>query len=241
MARTRKEHLLRLKAILVLEDGSVWPGEGFGAFAKVSGEVVFNTGMVGYPESITDPSYHGQILCQTYPLIGNYGVSPKSFESDKPRIWGYAVSEQCDHPSHATSEKTLADWLKENGIPGISGIDTSALTKKLRIHGVMLGILETYYSKVDLASLRREAKLIQDPSKRHLVSEVTTKKEKIYNKEAPGPLEMTTPAGTCSAMRPAEVDAGTRTTRTPRRTRQLMMLSLAPQSIRTTVRAASLL
>ena len=172
-----------MKAVLVLEDGSVWPGEGFGAFAKVSGEVVFNTGMVGYPESITDPSYHGQILCQTYPLIGNYGVSSKSFESDKPKIWGYVVSELCETPSHATSEKTLDDWLKENGIPGIAGIDTRALTKKLRVHGVMLGILETYYTKVDLAALRREARLIPDPNKRHLVGEVTAKRIKVYNKD----------------------------------------------------------
>ena len=116
-----------MKAVLVLEDGSVWPGEGFGAFAKVSGEVVFNTGMVGYPESITDPSYHGQILCQTYPLIGNYGVSSKSFESDKPKIWGYIVSELCEVPSHASSEKTLDAWLKENAIPVIAGLDTRAL------------------------------------------------------------------------------------------------------------------
>ena len=173
-----------MKAILVLEDGSVWPGEGFGAFAKVSGEVVFNTGMVGYPESVTDPSYHGQILCQTYPLIGNYGVSSRSFESDKPKIWGYAVGEACEHPSHATSETTVSDWLKENGIPGISGIDTRALTKKLRVHGVMLGILETYFSKVDLRSLRREAKLIPDPNKRRLVAEVTAKKIKVYNRDA---------------------------------------------------------
>jgi carbamoyl-phosphate synthase small subunit len=172
-----------MKAVLVLEDGSVWPGEGFGAFAKVSGEVVFNTGMVGYPESITDPSYHGQILCQTYPLIGNYGVWSKSFESEKPRIWGYIVSELCAVPSHATSEKTLDAWLKENGIPGIAGLDTRALTKKLRVHGVLLGILETYYTKADLPSLRREVKLIPAPDKRHLVGEVTAKKIKVYNKD----------------------------------------------------------
>jgi carbamoyl-phosphate synthase small subunit len=172
-----------LKAVLVLEDGSVWPGAGFGAFAKVSGEVVFNTGMVGYPESITDPSYHGQILCQTYPLIGNYGVWSKSFESEKPRLWGYIVSELCDVPSHATSEKTLDAWLKENGVPGLAGVDTRALTKKLRVHGVMLGILETYYAKADLAALRREARLIPAPDKRHLVGEVTAKKVMIYNKD----------------------------------------------------------
>jgi carbamoyl-phosphate synthase small subunit len=172
-----------MKAILVLEDGSVWPGEGFGAFAKVSGEVVFNTGMVGYPESITDPSYHGQILCQTYPLIGNYGVSSKAFESGKPRIQGYVVGEACEIPSHASSEKSLDAWLKEHGVPGISGLDTRALTKKLRVRGVMLGILETYYTKVDLGALRREARMIPDPNKRHLVSEMTVDRIKVYNRD----------------------------------------------------------
>ena len=175
-----------MKAVLVLEDGSVWPGEGFGAFAKVSGEVVFNTGMVGYPESITDPSYHGQILCQTYPLIGNYGVSVQELRVRQARRSGAISSaKSATGPSHATSEKTLDAWLKENGIPGISGVDTRALTKKLRVHGVMLGILETYFTKVDLGSLRREARLIPDPNKRHLVAEVTTKKIKIYNKDCP--------------------------------------------------------
>lgn len=172
-----------MKAVLVLEDGSVWPGEGFGAFAKVSGEVVFATGMVGYPESITDPSFHGQILCQTYPLIGNYGVSPKAFESDKPKIQGYVVSELCSAPSHASSEKNLDAWLRENGIPGICGLDTRALTKKLRTRGVMPGILETYYTKVDLAALRRESRMISDPNKRPLVAEMTVKRIKIYNRD----------------------------------------------------------
>jgi len=172
-----------MKAVLVLEDGSVWPGEGFGAFAKVSGEVVFNTGMVGYPESITDPSYHGQILCQTYPLIGNYGVSSKAFESDKPKIQGHIVSEHCEIPSHASSEKSLEAWFREHGVPGLSGLDTRALTKKLRVHGVMLGILETYFTRVDLAALRREARLIPDPNKRHLVGEMTVGKIKIYNRD----------------------------------------------------------
>ena len=88
------------KAILVLEDGSVFRGIGFGALTKVHGEVVFNTGMVGYPEAITDPSYKGQILVQTYPLIGNYGVNPASFESDGPKIEGYAIHELCRDPSH---------------------------------------------------------------------------------------------------------------------------------------------
>ncbi len=140
--------------------------------------------MVGYPESITDPSYHGQILCQTYPLIGNYGVSSKSFESERPRIWGYVISELCDAPSHATSEKTLDAWLNESGVPGICGVDTRALTKKLRVRGVMLGILQTSRDGIDAKALLREAKSIPDPNKRHLVSEMTVKKTKVYNLDA---------------------------------------------------------
>jgi carbamoyl-phosphate synthase small subunit len=174
------------KAILVLEDGSVWKGKGFGALGKSSGEVVFNTGMVGYPESITDPSYNGQILCQTYPLIGNYGVSSKSFESGRPMIEGYIVSELCEKPSHSTSEKSLDQWLAENGIPGICGIDTRALTKRLRVRGVMLGILQTYRDEIDVKALLDEAKRIPDPNKRDLVSEVTIKGTRIYNASPSG-------------------------------------------------------
>jgi carbamoyl-phosphate synthase small subunit len=173
-----------VKAVLVLKDGSVWQGEGFGAVAKVSGEVVFNTGMVGYPESITDPSYHGQILCQTYPLIGNYGINSRNFESPGPRIAGYITSESCDTPSHQSSQKTLHSWLRENGIPGIKGIDTRALTKKLRVHGVMLGILKTFNNKTGVRSLLNEVKHIQDPNQRDLVAEVTAKQIRIYRKSS---------------------------------------------------------
>ncbi|MFC2174839.1 glutamine-hydrolyzing carbamoyl-phosphate synthase small subunit [archaeon] len=164
----------------MLEDGSVWEGKGFGALATVSGEVVFNTGMVGYTESITDPSYYGQILCQTYPLIGNYGVSSKGFESDGPKITGHVVSELCNQPSHSTSEKTLDAWLKENNVPGISGIDTRALTKRLRVHGVMRGIVQTFEGRVDVEALKEDAKYIPDPNTRNLVAEVTVKETKVY-------------------------------------------------------------
>ena len=170
-----------LRAALVLEDGSVWEGRGFGAPGRVEGEVVFNTGMVGYPESITDPSYHGQILCQTYPLIGNYGVDPGCFESAGPRIQGYVVGELCRIPSHSTSKLTLDDWLRQNGVPGLQGIDTRALTKRLRVKGVMLGILEVSEKEPALEDLRALAKRIPDPQARHLVAEVTTPELKIYN------------------------------------------------------------
>jgi carbamoyl-phosphate synthase small subunit len=170
--------------MLVLADGTVFEGVGFGAPVKIGGEVVFNTGIVGYPESITDPSYHGQILCQTYPLIGNYGVNPASFESERPRIAGYVVSELCEKPSHATSIKTLGDWLRENGIPGVAGTDTRALTKKLRVHGVMLGLLAISDGPLNARKLRAEALSLPDPNARDLVAEVTTPEIRIYNPQA---------------------------------------------------------
>jgi carbamoyl-phosphate synthase small subunit len=172
------------KAILALADGTVLEGVGFGASARIGGEVVFNTGVVGYPESITDPSYHGQILCQTYPLIGNYGVDPTRFESERPRIAGYVISELCERPSHATSIKTLDDWLRENGVPGIAGVDTRALTKKLRVHGVMPGLLAVGEGPLNADRLRRDARVAPDPNARDLVAEVTTPEIRIVNPRA---------------------------------------------------------
>ncbi|MCX8170538.1 MAG: carbamoyl-phosphate synthase small subunit, partial [Candidatus Bathyarchaeota archaeon] len=139
------------KAVLVLEDGSFFIGRGFGAVRKISGEVVFSTGMVGYPESLTDPSYYGQILTLTYPLIGNYGVPaydcnefgvPVKFESVGIKVTGLVIQELCEKPHHWASRRTLDEWLGSEGIPGIYGIDTRRLTKRLREKGVMLGILQ---------------------------------------------------------------------------------------------------
>jgi len=176
----RETGLIR-RATLALADGTVLQGVGFGASARTGGEVVFNTGIVGYPESITDPSYRGQILCQTYPLIGNYGVDPARFESERPQIAGYVVAEFCARPSHATSQKTLDDWLRESGVPAIAGIDTRALTKRLRVHGVMTGVLEAGDGPQSPARLRREAREVPDPNARDLVAEVTTREIRIAN------------------------------------------------------------
>ncbi|MBI2075641.1 MAG: glutamine-hydrolyzing carbamoyl-phosphate synthase small subunit [Candidatus Aenigmarchaeota archaeon] len=159
--------------MLVLEDGTVFYGKPFGASKAVSGEVVFNTGMVGYTEAITDPSYKGQILCQTYPLIGNYGVSEDDFESDSPKIEGYIVSEICKKPNHRTAQKSLDSFLAEHGVPGIAGIDTRALTKKLRMKGVMLGVLSTEDGTAP------ETK-IPDPNETDLVEKVTISKPIFY-------------------------------------------------------------
>ena len=127
---------------LILSDGTEVSGESFGSETSTSGEVVFNTGMMGYPESLTDPSYFGQILVLTYPLQGNYGV-PECFffESKRIQVKALVVQNYIDHPSHFESRETLSAWLKKEGIPAISGVDTRALTTKLRYHGVMLGRL----------------------------------------------------------------------------------------------------
>ena len=128
---------------LYLEDGSVFDGTSFGAQVSTSGEVVFNTGMVGYVESLTDPSYAGQILVCTYPLIGNYGVPDEStFESRKIQVAGLIVSEYSEQYSHHAAKRSLGAWLTKAKIPAIHGVDTRALTKKLREHGVMLGRLD---------------------------------------------------------------------------------------------------
>lgn len=128
---------MKKKAYLTLQNGKVFAGERFGADGEVVGELVFTTGMTGYIETLTDPSYYGQIVTQTFPLIGNYGVIPPDAESKKPWVSAYIVREKCDSPSNFRSEKTLDDYLKENGIVGLYGIDTRELTKIVREAGVM--------------------------------------------------------------------------------------------------------
>ena len=131
------------KATLVLEDGSVFEGYSFGADVRGYGEVVFNTSMTGYQEVLTDPSYSGQIVVLTYPLIGNYGVNDTDFESKRIQVSGFVVREDCMEPSHWQSTHTVSEFLAAAGIPGISGIDTRALTRKLRSGGVKMGIIAT--------------------------------------------------------------------------------------------------
>src|SRR6516165_941660 len=127
---------------LLLEDGTEMSGRAFGATGSVGGEVVFNTGMAGYTEALTDPSYRGQILVLTYPLVGNYGVPDLTsngvdFESRRIQAAGLIVSEVCDEPNHWNAFSSLSRWLKSEGVPGLSGVDTRALTKRLRTQGTM--------------------------------------------------------------------------------------------------------
>jgi carbamoyl-phosphate synthase small subunit len=132
-----------MKAILALEDGSVFHGQGFGAHASACGEVCFNTSMTGYQEILTDPSYKGQIVTMTYPLIGNYGVNSQDVESWKPHASGFVIRELSPVVSNWRADFSLEKYLEDNGIPGIQGIDTRALTKKLRVRGALNGFIST--------------------------------------------------------------------------------------------------
>jgi len=167
------------KGVLELEDGTLFEGVLFGKVGPTDGEVVFNTGMVGYVESLTDPSYSGQILTFTYPLMGNYGVPPWDtgrFESERVQVRGIVVSDLIREHSHWGSEKGLHDWLEESGIVGISGVDTRELTKVLRERGTMLG-------RIYPADERPEGFEIEDPNATHLVAGVSMNEVKEHEGE----------------------------------------------------------
>jgi len=166
------------KAKLILEDGKEFTGLSFGYEGSVAGEVVFNTAMTGYPESLTDPSYKGQILVATYPLVGNYGVPQKDsenglfkyYESDKIAVQAFIVSDYSFEFSHWNASESLGDWLKSQKIPGIFGIDTRELTQILRESGTMLGKIIIYENDIDW----------YDPGKENLVAQVSPKKVETY-------------------------------------------------------------
>ena len=139
------------KALLALEDGRVFEGTAFGAEATHTGEICFNTSMTGYQEVLTDPSYRGQIVTMTYPMIGNYGVNPLDTESEQPHVRGFVIEELCEVPSNWRSTQSLNDYLKEWRIPGIQGIDTRALTSHLRTRGAMRAVITSSVLNIDEA------------------------------------------------------------------------------------------
>jgi len=157
-------------AKLALEDGTVYTGYGFGASGEAFGEVVFNTSMSGYQEVLTDPSYRGQIVTMTYPLIGNYGVNAEDQESARPQVQGFIVRELTRVPSNFRSQNTLESYLAENNIPGLEGIDTRALVRRLRVRGAMTGVLSTH--DLDDAALVHKARTSPGIVGRDLVREV---------------------------------------------------------------------
>jgi carbamoyl-phosphate synthase (ammonia) len=174
------------RAVLELSDGSKYNGISFGADTSMAGEVVFTTGMVGYPEALTDPSFQGQILNMTFPMIGNYGVPctktkdeyglPKFLESDRIHAAGMIVQDYSTHYSHWNAKSSLSEWLVRENIPAIAGIDTRAITKKIRAKGAMSGriVIEGH-----------SAPAFADPNKRNLVAEVSSKTVRTFGKGNP--------------------------------------------------------
>ena len=169
-------------AVLALEDGTIFRGKSFGAQLDVSGEVVFNTSMIGYPELLTDPSYHEQIVVMTYPILGSYGVPsyslcdehglPLHYESDSIKVRGYAIH-SLSRPSHWSSDRKLEDWMEQEKVPGIKGIDTRAVTRKIRNNGTMLGLLKTSDNEIGQEQVKAELSTLTDPNNRDLVRNVS--------------------------------------------------------------------
>jgi carbamoyl-phosphate synthase small subunit len=196
-------------ATLILSDGTQWKGVSFGANVDSDGEVVFNTAMQGYPESMTDPSYRGQILVTTFPLVGNYGVPSeelnewgfsKNFESEDIHVKGLIVTQVSETYSHFAAVSSLQNWMEHHKIPGITGIDTRALTKHLREKGVMLGrIVADDSVNSDQSTVNGE---IEDPNKRNLVDDVSIDEKVIYDPAADAPkTDLTILAYDCGMKR----------------------------------------
>ncbi|MGI6030509.1 MAG: carbamoyl phosphate synthase small subunit [Eubacteriales bacterium] len=168
------------KAWLVLEDGSVFEGKSFGCEGTTVGEVVFATGMTGYQETLTDPSYFGQIVTQTFPMIGNYGVNSQDFESDKVYLKGYIVREYCEEPNNFRCEGTIDEFLKKQGVIALYDIDTRALTRRIREKGVMNGAITTEEARLHDPALLAE---IHSYVIRDAVKSVSIKEYKVYEPE----------------------------------------------------------
>ena len=169
-----------MKAILLLEDGTVFEGKSFGAKGQKCGEVVFNTSMAGYQEILTDPSYHEQIITMTYPLIGNYGTNKEDVESRKIFVSGFIVKENCDYPSNWRNGQSLSDYLKANNIVGLEGIDTRALVKHIRIQGAMRGIISS--DEFNIKILKEKLEKYPGLVGRDIVKNVTSKKPYNWDK-----------------------------------------------------------
>ncbi len=160
-----------MKAVLLLEDGTVFKGRGFGAEGVKCGEVVFNTSMSGYQEILTDPSYHEQIMTMTYPLIGNVGTNDVDWESRKVFVSGFVVKENCQYPSNWREQQSLSDYLAQNGVPGIENIDTRQLVKHIRTQGAMRGVIS--HGETNAKKLREQLEAYPGLVGRDIVKDVT--------------------------------------------------------------------
>jgi carbamoyl-phosphate synthase small subunit len=235
------------EARLVLRDGRVFRGEALGAVGEASGEVIFNTAMQGYQEILTDPSYRGQIVAMTYPMIGNYGLNPEDVESRRPWVNGFVVKEASAYPSSWRGRTSLDEYLKSHGIVGIQGIDTRALTRHLRDHGSQDGIVSS--ATTNEAALRERTGALPGLIGRDLVSEVTVDRPFTWDEGAWDPSRgYTRPpharfsvvaydAGFMSSTARASVAAGTTVTSQPVAASCRRMFSLIPASNATTLQS----
>jgi len=177
-----------MKGTLALEDGRVFEGESFGVEGRCAGEIVFNTSMTGYQEILTDPSYKGQIVAMTYPLIGNYGTNEDDAESSKAQVEGFVVREYCPYPSNHLSQWTLADYLRRNGIVAITDVDTRALTRHVRVQGAMKAVIATGHCEPD--ELVEQARQSRGLIGVDLVKEVTCQEPYVFAEGAPDALHV---------------------------------------------------
>lgn len=225
-------------AVLVLDDGVVLEGEGFGCPTTVFGEAVFNTGMVGYIETLTDPSYKGQILSITYPLVGNYGVPdptvaddsgiPLNFESDSIQVRGLVIHELSKVASHWNLSMTLDEWLFKNNIPGISGIDTRQLTKSLREDGVRMAALKVSEHPIDTDALKEQLSDAPQYNSEHLVDDVSTKEHLTFGS---GRNVVVVDTGAKNAILRHIVNLGYRAVKVPHNTKVSDILSYDPAGV----------
>ncbi|GFM38609.1 glutamine-hydrolyzing carbamoyl-phosphate synthase small subunit [Desulfovibrio psychrotolerans] len=178
-----------MKALLALEDGFVLEGRSFTGPGEAGGEVIFNTGMTGYQEILTDPSYAGQMVCMTYPLIGNYGITKEDMESGKVHCAALIVKECCKTPSNWRSVESLPEYLKRHGVLGVEGIDTRALTRHIRINGAMRGLIST--QELDPAKLVERARQLPSMEGQNLVEGVAPQSPYAWDGEKPVPVTLT--------------------------------------------------
>ncbi|MBN2518695.1 MAG: glutamine-hydrolyzing carbamoyl-phosphate synthase small subunit [Candidatus Altiarchaeota archaeon] len=222
---------MKKKGVLVLEDGTVVEGECFGAEGEAVGEVVFTTGMVGYQEAITDPSFKYEILVPTYPLMGNYGITPERFESQGVWMEGMVVRELCHKPSHGRIIKTLDDFLMEHGVPGLEGADTRFLTRKLRTHGSLLGILKCPYEPSDVEDLKAKLAKAKPITEVDLVDSVSTKEVVIHDTKNATHTMVLIDCGTKASIIENLVRRGIKVVQVPARTDHKKILEFEPDGI----------
>jgi carbamoyl-phosphate synthase small subunit len=215
------------KALLVLEDGTSFTGRAFGAAARSHGEVVFSTAMTGYQEMLTDPSFAGQVLVLTYPLAGNYGINGEDVESKRVQARALVVHEACGLPSHWRSEMTLHEYLLSEGVPGIAGIDTRALTRRLRTAGVMMGVVTTDETVEEALARLRSAARYDDTD---LVQEVSTGEPYRWSDEGARHIVVVDSGVKYNIMR-ILAGRGCRVTALPSHAAAEQILALAPDGV----------